>query len=106
VVDDGHGSLSGDGTGSVDYKTGAVSVTFETAPAESTTVTASVKPKIAGVLRSAVHTDLESAEKVDDVGPVVVHGTVFKDNLSVGIAGAAPDAQDIAALERHGIWAE
>jgi hypothetical protein len=47
--------------------------------------------------------DLESAEKVDDVGPVVVHGTVFKDNLSVGIAGAAPDAQDIAAWNATGM---
>lgn len=108
VVDDGYGNLydAGAASGSVNYKTGDISVTFETAPAEGKTVVATVRPKIAGVLRSAAHTDQVSGEDVDDVAPVVIHGTVFRDNLSVGIAGDEPEAVDIAALERNGIWAE
>lgn len=42
LTDDGAGALSGDGTGTVNYVTGAISVTFSTAPASSTDVNAHV----------------------------------------------------------------
>jgi len=37
--DDGDGTFTGDGTGTIDYTTGAVSITFTTAPAVASTVT-------------------------------------------------------------------
>lgn len=40
VTDDGEGALSGDGTGTINYTTGAVSVTFTAAPITSSTVLA------------------------------------------------------------------
>lgn len=50
-----------------------------------------------GVLTEAIDTAVEA------VGPVLKHGTVVQDNLSV--AGAAAAAADIAALEAIGIFA-
>ena len=40
MTDDGDGAFTGDGTGTINYTTGAVSVTFTTAPAGASTVTA------------------------------------------------------------------
>jgi len=39
VTDDGAGVLSGDGTGTIDYETGAIAVTWATAPDASTNIT-------------------------------------------------------------------
>lgn len=40
MTDDGNGAFTGDGTGTINYTTGAVSITFTTAPAVASTVTA------------------------------------------------------------------
>lgn len=62
VTDDGVGGFSGDGTGTIDYDTGAVSVTFTSAPtAGSVTATYSWHPDepVMGVMNYYTSTNIE-----------------------------------------------
>ena len=48
VSDDGHGILSGDGVGSIDYETGAYAVSFATAVANGSVVSAAYRQNLKG----------------------------------------------------------
>jgi hypothetical protein len=97
VTDDGHGKLIGDGSGTVNYATGAVVVALTTPPANGKTVLISHKTKPVGV-------NVQECDTADDDTALVLrHGTVNADLLLTG--SSAPDAEDIAALEDIGIYA-
>ncbi|MDY6904093.1 MAG: hypothetical protein SWH61_05340 [Thermodesulfobacteriota bacterium] len=101
-TDDGMGNLTGDagGTGSVNYKTGAVSVSFNAAPANEAAVEAGYGRKLKGVLDEDVDTAKSTA------GLYVAHGSVRTDILKIGIAGDDPTTAQLAMLESMGIWPE
>jgi len=97
LVDDGHGRLEGDGSGTVNYASGEVAATFTTAPAAGKTVLVAHKTKPVGVNVN----ECDSGE--DDTALVLKHGTVRTKGLLTG--ATAPDAEDLAALEAIGIYA-
>lgn len=97
LTDDGNGNLVGDGTGTVNYKTGAVAAALTTAPAEGKTVLVSHKTKPVGVNIQ----ECDTSE--DDTALVVKHGTVNRDLLLRGAIAA--DDEDVAALEAIGLYA-
>lgn len=97
-ADDGFGSLVGDagGSGSVNYQTGAVLATFNTAPADTEDiVVCGYKPAIRGVLNRAVAAGAVTCE-------AIVMGQVNRKQLAVG-ASEPTDAQ-LLALDRNLIW--
>ncbi len=96
VKDDGCGRLYGDGTGTVNYATGEISVTWTTAPANGNTVSAVVKNMPRGVNVDLVDTVNESA------ATVVMHGSVNRKALLVGANPAA--AADVRLLEKIGVY--
>ncbi|EHJ46342.1 hypothetical protein DFW101_0325 [Solidesulfovibrio carbinoliphilus subsp. oakridgensis] len=99
--DDGCGRLAGSagGTGTVNYKTGAVAVTFAANVGNGVAVDASYGRRLHGVLDEVVDTAASGS------GLAVVHGSVRKDVLKVGIAApAAPSAAVLAWLSDSGIW--
>lgn len=71
-IDDGLGRLAGDdgGSGTVDYETGAVSVTFAAAPANAAAVTADYEREPRAVLDEPVDTTLSGSGLVIRMGPV------------------------------------
>lgn len=100
LTDDGLGRLSGAGSGTVNYKTGAVSVSFDTAPTYDAPVVASAYLRPVGVLAERCDTTKESA------AIVIVHGTVFRDKLAV-LGKDSPAPVDIAILEAStGVFAD
>ena len=105
LVDDGCGRLYGDGSGTVNYVTGAISVTFTDAPAEDSgapTVVAKTIP-IAVALRSADTSLNDESEAKDDAISAVVFGAVIRDRVSVG--GEVLSNEDEALLSKSGIFA-
>lgn len=100
-ADDGLGRLTGDagGSGTVDYATGAVSVEFHAAPANAASIEAAYDRLFGGVLDEAVDTAVSGS------GLVIVHGSVRKDVLKVGVsAPAAPSAALLGRMEDQGVW--
>lgn len=101
-TDGGNGVLVGDagGLGTIDYASGAGSVRFAANPGVGDAITASYATAITGVLDDEV--DFAGG----NVGNYIVHGTVRRDALKVGlVAQAAPSAELLARLEALGIWA-
>ena len=100
-ADDGYGRLAGSagGTGTVNYATGAMAVNFAAIVANGTEVAAAYFRRLHGVLDEAVDTAASSS------GLAVVHGSVRKDVLKVGVATpAAPSAAVLSLLAEAGIW--
>ncbi|UJX42976.1 hypothetical protein K9F62_09980 [Desulfovibrio sp. JY] len=100
-ADDGCGRLYGSagGSGTVNYVTGAVAVTFAANVADGTEVAAAYNRRLHGVLDEMVDTAASSS------GLVVVHGSVRKDVLKVGaVSSAAPTAAVLSLLAEAGIW--
>ena len=95
--DDGCGRLYGDGTGTVNYETGTISVSFGSAPAADVTVSVTAARKVIGVLVERCDTDKEDATNI------LVHGTVFRDRIKKA-DGTALTADDEKALEAIGIY--
>jgi hypothetical protein len=99
--DDGCGRLVGDatGTGTINYKTGAYSVTFDTAVVSATSVEASYFTSPDAVLDEGTDTDRV------DVGLMVIHGTVTEAMLKVGeTAEAGPSDALLLAMEDKGLY--
>ena len=90
LKDDGCGRLYGDGTGTINYRTGAVAASFTTAPANGIVVNATAANQPRAVLTREVDT------AVNNVGPAVVRGNVVLSNLLVD--GAEPSAEDMDKL--------
>lgn len=99
-ADDGHGTLTGSaaGTGTVNYATGAASISFYANVADTEEVTVTSARQVVGVLDR----DVDTAKAVDCA--VVIHGTVKEGELLKGAAGAACVAADFARLRRCGIY--
>ena len=98
LTDDGCGNLVGiGGSGSVNYETGKVVVSFDAAPANAAEVNLSSKPDPCAVLDSQTDTARSSSALA------VKFGSVRKDLLKVGVAvPAEPSAAALARLEcRH-----
>lgn len=95
--DDGCGNIKGTGidAGYINYKTGAISVTFTAAPTNGTAVKVAYANKPVGVLTNVVDTTKETT------GSVIVHGAVVKANLlaKAGTSVEAATATDAARLE-------
>lgn len=99
--DDGCGNLTGSagGTGTVNYKTGAYNITFNTPVAATVDVTAAYVTAVAGVCDTQVDTALATS------AVRVVHGTVDATVLKVGkTAPVEPSAAVLALLQTHGIY--
>lgn len=100
-TDDGCGNLTGDagGTGTVNYLTGAVSVSFNANVGDTVDVEVDYRMRIDGVLDEAVDTTKATA------GNYVAHGTVRADALKVGVsAQAAPSEAMLFDLHNKGIF--
>jgi len=99
ILDDGHGVLYGDGSGTVNYRTGAVAATFTAAPANgSSAPVAAFEDVPDSVLLEQVDTTAE------DAAPVLVHGAARKSKL-VDADGNAVSDGIIEALRARGIFA-
>ena len=90
LFDDGCGRLYGDGTGTINYRTGAVAASFTTAPANGIVVNATAANQPLAVLTRGVDT------AVNNVGPAVVRGHVEQSKLL--LAGVEPSAEDMDKL--------
>ncbi len=101
ITDNGDGTLGGEGesgTGTVDYATGHVAITFTAAPANTKTVTVTAIPGsgFIGIANDAV------GSSDDDGVNVVLHGTVCEG--IVKFDGDEPTEAQLKFLSRHGIW--
>jgi hypothetical protein len=99
--DDGFGTLTGaaGGTGTVNYGTGAISVTFNAAPANTVEVKADYVTAIDGILDEKVDTAKTAS------ATYIPHGSVRRDALKVGAATPAdPDATLLKRLTAKGIY--
>lgn len=102
LTDDGLGRMSSaaGGAGTINYATGALSVTFNAAPANEAAVTADYTRAIEGVLDETVDTAKTAS------ATYIPHGTVRRDALKVGaVAKASPSSTELKRLSRKGIWA-
>lgn len=99
--DDGFGTLTGadGGTGTVNYGSGAVSVTFNAAVVNLTEVKADYVTAIDGILDEAVDTAKTTS------ATYIPHGSVRRDALRVGkTTPADPDATLLKRLNAKGIY--
>lgn len=105
LADDGSGRLYGDGTGTVNYVTGAVAVTFTTAPAaESDAPVVAARGVPVGVAVRSADTSLNtSGAAKDDVVTTLVFGCVVRDRVLVG--GAALTDADADLLAKLNVFA-
>jgi len=100
-ADDGCGRLTGSagGTGTVNYKTGVYSITFNANVVNEVDVVVDCTTAIAGVL------DEETDTAKSGTGIYVAHGTVDTTVLKIGIASpAAPAAATLMLLQAKGIY--
>lgn len=100
-TDDGSGRLVGSagGTGTINYKSGAITLDFNANVGNLTDIVADYVTEVAGVLDEEVDTaDSEACL-------YVAHGTVRQDVLKVGkVAKAAPSAAVLMLLQKKGIY--
>lgn len=101
LQDNGLGVIYGSGgSGTVNYATGAISVTFTTAPAEgSDSPEADAATAVVGVALRPADTARE------DVVSVVVHGTVLRSSLVIGVAAGTITQAAVDALRHLAIYA-
>jgi hypothetical protein len=99
-ADDGFGILTGDGggTGTINYGTGAISVTFDTNVVNETDVVVTSSRKAYGVLDR----DIDTTSMVD--GVVVIHGTVKENALTKNTTPEACETVDFERLVARGIY--
>jgi hypothetical protein len=99
-ADDGFGTLTGDGGGSgtINYETGAISVTFDTDVVNETDVVVTSSRKVYGVLER----DIDTTSMVD--GVVVIHGTVKESALTKNTTPEACEAADFERLLNRGVY--
>jgi len=93
LTDNGHGVLEGDGSGTINYQTGAVSVKFTNPPANGAAIRVSYANRPIGVLTVELDTSKQTS------APVIKHGTVIKDMLLVQDNPASDT--DIEILEKN-----
>ena len=100
--DNGFGVLTGDadGSGTINYDTGAISVTFAANVGDTVEVVVDYKTRVDGVLDETIDTTKTTASTY------IVHGSVRLDALKVGAASPAdPDAALLKILSGKGIYA-
>jgi hypothetical protein len=94
--DDGCGRIIGTGiSGTINYETGEISITFSSAPANGTAIKVAYATRPIGVLTHILDTTKES------VANVLVHGCVVKANLLVKVGDhfVQADDKDLARLK-------
>jgi len=96
LKDDGYGNLYGDGSGKVNYATGDVEATFESAPANGASITANAGRRLLGILIMRVDTNNE------DTAPVLIHGCAVRENVTVGENSV--DGETVALLRAKQIF--
>ncbi len=100
--DDGNGHLtgSGGGSGTVNYKTGVISVTFNANPGVGQAITAGYVTEIVGVL------DQNYSDAYEQSGLYIHHGTCRQDVLKVGATDRdTPSITLLKRLQEKGIYA-
>ena len=100
-ADDGSGRLSGSagGSGTINYKTGKMTLSFNANVVNATPVTAGYITAINGVL------DEETDTAQSGSGAYVAHGTVDSNVLKVGTVNpVAPSSVLMMLLQSHGIY--
>jgi hypothetical protein len=100
-TDDGSGRLAGSagGSGTINYKTGAVSLDFNANVGNGTDITADYVTAVSGVLDEQTDTAYSAS------GLYVAHGTVDTTVLKVGkTAKAAPSEALLMLLQKKGIY--
>jgi hypothetical protein len=93
--DDGCGRITGAGiSGTINYETGEINITFSSAPANGTAIKVAYATRPIGVLTHILDTTKES------VANVLVHGCVVKANLLVKVGDnfLQADDKDLARL--------
>ena len=99
--DDGHGRLTGSagGTGTVNYRTGAVALDFNANVVNLTEVLADYTTAINGVLDDLIDTTGGAA------GNYIHHGTVRRDVLKIGkVAQAEPSAALLMLMQDRSLY--
>lgn len=102
-TDDGLGRLAGDdgGSGTINYGTGAIAVTFDAAVTNAQAITADYERNPVGVLDMDVDTD------TNNTAMYIVHGSFLLSVAKVGAsAEAAPTTALLTTLRNKGIFAE
>lgn len=100
-VDDGSGRLVGDagGSGTINYRTGAIAVSFNANVGNTVAVTVDYVTSIDSVLDQEIDTAEEQS------GNAVIHGTVAVQALKIGaVDKAAPSATVLGLLRAKGIY--
>lgn len=100
-ADDGLGNLTGaaGGTGAINYKTGAYSLTFNANVVLATDVTADYVTAVDGINETQVDTSVAGS------GLYVAHGTVDSTVLKIGkVNPAEPSAAVLMLLQAKGIY--
>lgn len=105
--DDGLGVLTGSegGTGTVNYTTGAVSVTFDAAVTNAEDILVDYSGKLVGVLDMIVDTTTAD-DGSSSAALVIVHGSYRKDVAKYSTSETAVTTAQMAALAEIGLWAE
>lgn len=99
-VDDGCGRISGTGvSGTINYETGEISVTFTTAPGNGVAVKAAYANRPVGVLTQTVDTTKETA------GTVLVHGCVVGGSLQAKAGNSVVSATGTDITRLNNIYA-
>mgnify|MGYP000527744284 CR=1 FL=1 len=100
LQDNGFGVIGGTGgSGTVNYKTGAVAVTFTDAPADE-----SASPEVV-VARAVVGIATRSADtSKEDVISVLIHGTALKELVVIGVGASVLTTGANDALAKLGIY--
>lgn len=98
IKDDGQGNLFGDGSGSVNYKTGEISAAFDAAPdAGAPKITLGSEPF--GILEGSVNT----VAGADSSGQVAIAGAAVTGNIYLS-GGVAVTAAVIKRLREKGVY--
>jgi hypothetical protein len=101
LADNGHGVIAGTGgSGTVDYETGAISVSFQSAPAADS---GSPEVEVARAVFAVAIRPTDTSR--EDIVSAIVHGTVLKTALVIGIAAGAITQAAVDALAKIGIYA-
>jgi len=93
AYDDGAGTFDGDGVGTIDYETGAWTMTFATAPEAGSTIQAQTIPYVAATPTAVLFYDNKFVMRPVPDRPYKVSVEVYKRPTELLAAGSSPDLE-------------